>query len=331
MSKPQNVVASFSRSFTEADDFAATLLGGTFEYMPMPGQAFAARLNVLRLGDLVVQVAQQGPHTARGAMAGGLAAMIVQLRLPAVPARMNGAAVDRSGAFLAPGGVEFHAHAATDIGWAALALPQAQLEVLAELAPPPVRVPGAVGVLALPDGPEERLTGAIAAAARMATARPEALFQPGCATGLAQSMCELVAETLTADTRLLSRPRATREAHRVVRAAEAVLDAHRGQPIYRDQLCALLGVSLRKLHDAFVATVGISPQAYLKTRRLVLARRALRAADAAPPLVKSVALSHGFWHMGHFARDYRDQFGESPSETLGPSGRAGPDSLRRIA
>jgi AraC family ethanolamine operon transcriptional activator len=32
--------------------------------------------------------------------------------------------------------------------------------------------------------------------------------------------------------------------------------------------------------------------------------------------VKSVALDLGFWHLGYFARDYRERFGESPSQTL---------------
>jgi AraC family transcriptional regulator, ethanolamine operon transcriptional activator len=32
--------------------------------------------------------------------------------------------------------------------------------------------------------------------------------------------------------------------------------------------------------------------------------------------VKAVALSHGFWHLGQFAHDYRVAFGEAPSETL---------------
>jgi hypothetical protein len=32
--------------------------------------------------------------------------------------------------------------------------------------------------------------------------------------------------------------------------------------------------------------------------------------------VKSIALSHGFWHLGQFAHDYRATFGEAPSETL---------------
>jgi AraC family ethanolamine operon transcriptional activator len=146
---------------------------------------------------------------------------------------------------------------------------------------------------------------------------PAALLQPGSAEALAQSIQELLADTLTPEARHLPIPRATREAHRVVRAADEYLKANLGQPIYRSQLCAALGVSLRKLHDSFIATTGMSPQTYLKTRRLMMARGALRRAGGEPALVKSVALAHGFWHFGHFARDYRMQFGESPSETRG--------------
>jgi hypothetical protein len=32
--------------------------------------------------------------------------------------------------------------------------------------------------------------------------------------------------------------------------------------------------------------------------------------------VKSAALDHGFWHLGRFAHEYRNLFGERPSETL---------------
>jgi transcriptional regulator GlxA family with amidase domain len=53
---------------------------------------------------------------------------------------------------------------------------------------------------------------------------------------------------------------------------------------------------------------------YLRLRRLWLVRqRLLAGADS----VKAVALAFGFWHLSDFSRSYRDQFGETPSETLG--------------
>jgi AraC family ethanolamine operon transcriptional activator len=103
---------------------------------------------------------------------------------------------------------------------------------------------------------------------------------------------------------------------RIVVGAEEFLNSHLDRPIYTDELCRALAVSPATLADAFRATLTVSPHRYLKLRRLNLVRAALLRNDGPPPLVKTVALSHGFWHLGQFARDYREQFGESPSETL---------------
>ena len=46
---------------------------------------------------------------------------------------------------------------------------------------------------------------------------------------------------------------------------------------------------------------------------LGVVRRGLRAG---PDSVKAVALAFGFWHLSDFSRSYRDQFGETPSQTL---------------
>ena len=47
-----------------------------------------------------------------------------------------------------------------------------------------------------------------------------------------------------------------------------------------------------------------------------MVRSLLRSREGPAPLVKSVALAHGFWHLGLFANDYRAMYGEMPSETL---------------
>ena len=64
------------------------------------------------------------------------------------------------------------------------------------------------------------------------------------------------------------------------------------------------------------AAFGISPHRFLKLRRMSMVRAALRSCEGRMPLVKSVALAHGFWHLGQFAHDYRATFGETPSDTL---------------
>jgi AraC family ethanolamine operon transcriptional activator len=129
------------------------------------------------------------------------------------------------------------------------------------------------------------------------------------------SLQDMVIDALTADASARPFPRAAREAQRIVVRAEDFLVTHLDTPIYTSQLCTALSVSARKLHDAFMATVGMSPHAYLKSRRLANARRVLQQEGADPSSVKSVALTHGFWHLGNFARDYRRSFGEAPSAT----------------
>ena len=130
---------------------------------------------------------------------------------------------------------------------------------------------------------------------------------------------------LTRTTEMMAepRPRAVAHALRIVATAEAVMDADLTRPVYTEQLCTTLGVSARCLHDAFRAALGVSPHAHLKSRRLMLVRRALLRRQEGPELVKSVALGHGFWHLGRFARDYRAVFGELPSETLASRGTSG--------
>ena len=103
---------------------------------------------------------------------------------------------------------------------------------------------------------------------------------------------------------------------RVVVAADEYLRDHVARPIYTEELCAALGISAATLAEAFGATFGITPHRFLKLRRLAMVRNVLRSREGPAPLVKSVALAHGFWHLGQFAAEYRAMYGESPSETL---------------
>jgi len=81
-------------------------------------------------------------------------------------------------------------------------------------------------------------------------------------------------------------------------------------------VCRELGVSERTLRDTFHKLAGISPLAYLKTHKLNRVHNVLYAADPAEVLVKQAAMKNGFLHFGQFSRDYKQLFGESPSETL---------------
>ncbi|CAH0299988.1 helix-turn-helix domain-containing protein [Roseomonas sp. CECT 9278] len=309
------------RRYDDHDAFAAALLGGDVEYLPMPGQPFEATLRVLRVGDVVVQHAADSAHVTRAALQPGLSALVVPLSSDGRMPVSNGSAIGARNAILVPGGMEFIVTCPDPQVWGSLAVPSAMAEELADLESR--RRPAAMpGVLNMTPEIFGEVSAAFAAAGRLAQEAPEVLAMPGCAEGLAASLKELVATALAPGLGREPRGRALREATRVVRAADECLRHNLGRPIYRDELCAAIGVSRRKLHDAFVAVVGMTPPSYLKLRRLVLARRALRAGHGGERLVKSVALTHGFWHLGYFAKDYRALFGELPSQTVSYADRA---------
>ena len=82
------------------------------------------------------------------------------------------------------------------------------------------------------------------------------------------------------------------------------------------ELCTAAGVSYRTLRDCCQEHLGMSPKRYLWLRRMHLARRALRRADAETTTVTEIATNCGFWELGRFAVAYRSLFGESPSTAL---------------
>jgi AraC-like DNA-binding protein len=79
---------------------------------------------------------------------------------------------------------------------------------------------------------------------------------------------------------------------------------------------AAFDVSLRTVQRAFLRTIGAGPARYLRSRRLAAARLKLLLGDPLVTNVTSIAIEEGFWELGRFAVEYRQMFGEKPSETL---------------
>ena len=105
-----------------------------------------------------------------------------------------------------------------------------------------------------------------------------------------------------------------------VRRAEEFIEANASLPIAIEALSAVTGAGTLSLSGAFKRARGMSPVAFLKHIRLKHARRMLQAADTATT-VGTVAVQFGFSNPGRFAGDYRQAFGELPSETLANSRR----------
>ncbi len=90
--------------------------------------------------------------------------------------------------------------------------------------------------------------------------------------------------------------------------------------VHRDltlsDLVDVSGKSARTLYSSFRQAHGTGPMAYLKRAKLGRCREDLLAANPEEKFVGDIAANWGFYHLSSFARDYRREFGELPSESL---------------
>jgi transcriptional regulator GlxA family with amidase domain len=103
---------------------------------------------------------------------------------------------------------------------------------------------------------------------------------------------------------------------RIVARFEGVARANLGTSMRIADLCRAFGVTPRTLERAVRAIHATTPVEFLHALRLTEARQTLLSKCGAAGSVTEVATRFGFRELGRFAAEYRQRFGESPSETL---------------
>ncbi|WP_431268062.1 helix-turn-helix domain-containing protein [Dankookia sp. P2] len=305
----------FSRRFTDPEDVALAVRDAGIEYVPLGGGPYDASLTLVQAGSLRIQRVVDQAHIVRGAVEEARMGLLFSTRHLAAPV-VNGCALNAGRMLALPPGRELHGLCPGQLQWASFSFPAEVAERLFDLGGMPFGVRSTAPALLVPPAVAALLSNTAVEITDLA----ERLFEQGATTMSAAFLPEGVLELcIEAFSKAEEHPvcgRAARDAIRILNRAEEFLRANIDRPIYTDELCAALAVSPRKLHQAFVATCGMSPHAYLKRRRLTMVHRALKSAGQEGLLVKSVALAHGFWHLGNFAHDYRELFGQSPSDTM---------------
>ncbi|EAT12671.1 helix-turn-helix domain-containing protein [Bermanella marisrubri] len=109
-------------------------------------------------------------------------------------------------------------------------------------------------------------------------------------------------------------PTSLKRRNQIVDLTLHYLKQHHDEPVTVTELCTLACVSRRTLQYSFESVLGISPAHFLRISRLNGARRSLRQATE-QDCIADVAAQWGFWHLSQFAKDYKQLFGELPSET----------------
>lgn len=103
---------------------------------------------------------------------------------------------------------------------------------------------------------------------------------------------------------------------RAVRRAIAYMRENPSEALSVDEISKVAKVSERTLQRSFLEHFGVTPKAFFQGIRLTGVRDELLRHAPSEMLVRDAASRWGFWHLGQFARDYRQLFGELPSQTL---------------
>jgi AraC-like DNA-binding protein len=99
-----------------------------------------------------------------------------------------------------------------------------------------------------------------------------------------------------------------------VRRAIDFIEAHLQLPITLADIARAAGVPGRTLLEHFKDHRGVSPVRYMRNARFARVRDALLRVESKQG-VAQIAMTWGFCHFGRFAAEYRERFGETPSQT----------------
>jgi AraC-like DNA-binding protein len=156
------------------------------------------------------------------------------------------------------------------------------------------------------------------AAGDLAEYAPSVVSHPEAAHGLAQALIEAMVACLTSGDVQEDRA-ALRQHAKILRKFYRTIGERPDQALYIPELCTAIGVSERTLRVCCQEQLGMSPKRYLLIRRMHMTQRALRASVPTETTVTEIATRYGFWQFGRFAGVYKELFGESPSITLARS------------
>jgi AraC family ethanolamine operon transcriptional activator len=121
---------------------------------------------------------------------------------------------------------------------------------------------------------------------------------------------------IAAELEPLSAKAASSARQKGMRRAIEYLRHNRETRVSVSDLLEVADICERSLQYAFREAFDMPPLAFMKRRRLHFARQQLLSACPRETSVSTVATGLGFYELGRFASDYRQIFGQFPSETL---------------
>jgi AraC-like DNA-binding protein len=305
-------------TFTDPDDYAATIRGGTVDLTITARGNFTAKLTCIDLHRVRMQ--RFYDNLPRVAKATSLLSGRVYISFRTRPGQslvVRGAHELQPAAVLQHGRAdEYYQRSSGPADFGTMSLPVEDMEAAgAAIAGTALTPPHDALMITPPPSAMTKLQRLHAAAAHLAEYIPEIISHPEAARGLKQALIQAMVDCLAG--REVRESTLAQGQHAIVmRRFRRAVEENPEYPLYIPEICKAIGVSSRTLQACCHEHLGMGPKHYLLLRRMNLARRALRQSAPEAGSVTEIATRYGFWQLGRFAVEYQSLFAESPSATL---------------
>ena len=102
----------------------------------------------------------------------------------------------------------------------------------------------------------------------------------------------------------------------LVRKAEELIDGESAAVFSIQEIASKLNTNPRSIQIAFRKHRDYTPMQFLRERKLSKARKLLINHNSSSMSVKAAAIGAGIYDLNRFSKNYKEMFGELPSETL---------------
>ncbi len=307
-----SLTQKYSFSSVEQLDEVQHAMGWCTEYRQLEPGPFRSSVSILECDDWFLL--EEHSNCTMEIQAPTVPGMVVIALLEGVSAMLNGQPFSRDHVLVFPPDSDFRGAMpagirVTQLGFAAEAFEYVCRAVAPQLLP---LLRGDAHLIAITPGKLAKLRGVMRAALFAPPNRVEAREE-----GVSEILTGILSVALACNETFSGQGIRRVASGRALDRAMEYIDAHLNEAISIASLGHQVGATTRSLERIFAREVGVSPQQYVKARRLNAVYRCLRGADKEEGLrVIDVATSFGFAHMGRFAGDYHRYFGEHPRETL---------------
>jgi len=308
--------SSSVRTFSDPDDYAASIRAQSAELTITAAGQFAGKVVQVELHDLRLQrLSENLPQISHACIQPGRSVVSFWTRSVA-GAAWNGVEVQPSQLVRHGEAEQFYRRASGPSERATMSLPSDVMAAAVARMADRDRAPRRQGRVVTPrPAAMAKLQRLHAEVGHLAENAPQVIANSEAARGLEHGLVEAMVDCL-ATVAVAEDSLACRGHERIMQRFHAAIAEHPEEAIYIPELCAKVGVPERTLRLCCQEGLGIGPKRYLMLLRMDLARQALRRADAMVTTVTAIAANFGFFSFGRFSVLYKTLYGEMPSMTL---------------